>query len=85
MADNAKLPAREYWNEMWVQTLLHPLAVAGVEPYASNLKADPDEMVKVFQPDEINIVVTGGQTQGAWRIYEGMRMKNCTVSIDAWR
>jgi len=85
MADNAKLPASEYWNEMWVQTLIHPLAVAGVEPYASNLKAAPDELVKVHQPHEINIVVTGGQTQGAWRIYEGTRFKTSTVSVDAWR
>ncbi len=85
MAANAKLPAREYWNEMWVQTLIHPLAVAGVEPYATNLKAKPDELVKVYQAHEINIVVTGGETQGAWRIYEGTRMKNATVSIDAWR
>lgn len=85
MAENARLPAREYWNEMWVQTLIHPMAVAGVEPYATNLKAAPDDLIKVYQPQEINIVVTGGQTQGAWRIYEGTRMKNCTVSIDAWR
>ena len=68
-----------------MQTLLHPLAVAGVEPYASNLKAAPDELVKVHQPHEINIVVTGGQTQGAWRIYEGTRFKTSTVSVDAWR
>lgn len=84
-AENARLPAREYWNEQWVQTLIHPLAVAGVEPYASNLKAEPDEMLKLYSPEEINIVVAGGETQGAWRIYEGVRMKGCTVSIDGWR
>ena len=27
----------------------------------------------------------GGQTQGAWRIYEGTRFKTSTVSVDAWR
>lgn len=84
-ADNAELPAREYWNDQWVQTLLLPHAVAGVEPYASNLKAAPDEMVKMYQADEINIVVTGGETQGAWRIYEGRRRDGWTISIDAWR
>lgn len=85
IAANAKLPAREYWNEMWVQTLIHPLAVAGVEPYATHLKAGPDDMLQLYQPHEINIVVTGGETQGAWRIFEGTRMKNATVSVDAWR
>ena len=84
-AENARLPAKEYWNEMWVQTLIHPKAVAGVEPYASYLKAAPDEMLKLYEPAEINIVVTGGETQGAWRIFEGVRMKDCTVSIDKWR
>lgn len=84
-ADNARLPARDYWNEQWVQTLVRPHAVAGVEPYASYLKAAPGEMLKLYAPEEINVVVTGGQTQGNWRIYEGLRMKNNTVSIDKWR
>ena len=68
-----------------MQTLIKPLAVAGVEPWAANLKAGPDDMVRMFQAEEINIVVTGGETQGAWRIYEGRRAKDCTISIDAWR
>jgi hypothetical protein len=84
-AENATLPARDYWNDQWVQTLVKPLAVAGVEPYASNLKAAPDDLVKMFLEEEINIVVTGGETQGAWRIYEGRRARDCTISIDKWR
>jgi hypothetical protein len=82
---NITLPAREYWDDQWVQTLIRPLAVAGVEPYAANLRAAPDEPLRMFRPEEINIVVTGGETQGAWRIYDGARLKDCTVSIDAWR
>jgi hypothetical protein len=85
IAENCTLPAREYWDDQWVQTLIHPLAVAGVEPYATNLKAKPTDELKIFQPQEINIVVTGGRTQGAWKIYEGVRPKDCTISIDAWR
>ena len=83
--ENARLPAREYWDDQWVQTLLKPLAVSGVEPYASNMKAAPDEQLQMFRAEEINIVVTGGETQGAWKIYEGARPNNGTVSIDAWR
>jgi hypothetical protein len=82
-AANALLPAREYWDDQWVQTLLHPLAVAGVEPYASRLKAKPDEIVRMFEPGEINIAVTGGETQGAWKMF-GARYQG-TVSVDAWR
>jgi len=66
-----------------VQTLLRPLAVAGVEPYASRLKAAPDEIVQMFEPQEINIAVTGGEAQGAWKMF-GARYEN-TISIDAWR
>jgi len=82
-AANARLPAREYWDDQWVQTLLHPLAVAGVEPYATRLKAKPDEIVDMFEAKEINIAVTGGETQGAWKMF-GARYEK-TVSIDAWR
>jgi hypothetical protein len=83
MAANARLPAKEYWDDQWVQTLLRPLAVAGVEPYASRLKAAPDEIVQMFEPHEINIAVTGGEAQGAWKMF-GARYEK-TVSIDAWR
>ena len=82
-AANALLPAREYWDDQWVQTLLRPLAVAGVEPYASRLMAKPDEIVQMFEPKEINIAVTGGEAQGAWKMF-GARYER-TVSIDAWR
>ena len=84
-AENATMPAREYWDDQWVQTLTHPLAVAGVEPFASKLKAKPDELVTMYEPKDINIVVVGGETQGAWRMIGGSYRENATVSIDAWR
>jgi hypothetical protein len=82
-AANALLPAREYWDDQWVQTLLRPLAVTGVEPYASRLKAKPDEIVHMFEPAEINVAITGGETQGAWKMF-GARYEG-TLSIDKWR
>ena len=82
-AENARLPAREYWDDMWVQTRTLPLAVAGVEPFATRLKAKPDEIVQMFEPKEINVVVVGGETQGAWKMI-GARFVR-TLSIDAWR
>jgi hypothetical protein len=82
-ADNARLPARDYWDDQWMQTLVRPRAVAGVEPYASRLKAAPDETVQMYDPKEINIVVVGGGTQGAWKIFGANYVT--TISIDAWR
>jgi hypothetical protein len=84
-AENAQLPAREYWDDQWVQTLTLPLAVAGVEPHASKLKARPDEMVKMYEPSDIHIVVTGGETQGAFKMIGGSYRGKATVSIDDWR
>ena len=93
-AENAKLPARDYWDDQWTTTLVRPLALAGVEPYASRLKAKPDELVNLFVPDDIKIVVTGGETQGAWKMFGGryagrgpgtFNKENPTVRIDEWR
>ncbi|HWM45883.1 MAG TPA: UGSC family (seleno)protein [Xanthobacteraceae bacterium] len=98
-AQNAKLPARDYWDNQWIQTLMHPLAVAGVEPYASKLKATPEELVTLFQPEDINIIVAGGETQGFWKIFGGRyggrgpgapatttgKAAPATLSVDAWR
>ncbi len=84
-AENARLPAREYWDDLRVQTLQRLFAVAGVEPHASRLAAAPDEPVQMFEPHEISIVVAGGETQGAWKMIAGRHVENGTVSIDALR
>ncbi len=93
-AENARLRAGDYWDDMAIQTLIRPHAVAGVEPFASRLKADPDEMITIFRPEDIHIVVTGGETQAAFKMFGGRyaiggrgtdnRMKP-TILIDDWR
>jgi hypothetical protein len=82
--ENARLPAREYWDNQWIQTLHHPRAVAGIEPYLSRLNAAPDEMIKIFEPEEIHIVVTGGETGATWKMIGGGPRLNI-VDIDPWR
>jgi hypothetical protein len=93
-AENAKLTARDYWDDQWAQTLILPHAVAGIEPYASRLKAAPDDLINIFLPEEIKIVVTGGETQAAFKMFGGryagrgpgtFNKENPTVLIDAWR
>ena len=92
-AENACLSAREYWDNQWTQTLHRPHAVAGVEPYASRLKAAPDEIIQFFEPDQIHVVVAGGETQGAWKMIngmlqggiKGMKRGEGIISIDEWR
>jgi hypothetical protein len=70
-AENAKMPARNYWDDQWVTTLVKPHAIAGVEPFASRLKAASDDLISIFSPNDIKIIVTGGETQGAFKIISG--------------
>ncbi|MFZ1990081.1 MAG: UGSC family (seleno)protein [Alphaproteobacteria bacterium] len=90
-ADNVKIRAADYWDDQHAH-LLRPLAVAGVEPYASRLKAGPDEMIKLLTPEIIHIVVLGGETQAGFKIVGGSYGgRGATHSgsppglIDAWR
>jgi hypothetical protein len=82
--EHARLPAREYWDNQWIQTLMRPKAVAGIEPYASMLKADPDEMIRMFRPEDIHIVVVGGETGAMWKMIGG-GPRLTMGSIDHWR
>lgn len=95
-AENAKMPARNYWDDQWVTTLVKPHAVAGVEPYASRLAADPDELISIFRPEDLEIIVTGGETQGAFKMISGRLVGGMSlragkkkgsplVSVDQWR
>ena len=83
LATNTHVTAREYWDNPWVQTLFRPLGAAGVEPHASRLNAQPDELINMYVPEDINVVVAGGETQGAWKMFGGRLMN--TVRVDDWR
>jgi hypothetical protein len=83
-AAHALVTAREYWDNPWTQTLIRPLALTGVEPYASHFKADPDEVVRMFRQQDINVVVVGGETTSSWKMIGGSYRGN-TISVDAWR
>jgi hypothetical protein len=66
-----------------VQNYIYPRATYGEEPFASNLKTDPNELIRIFPEDDINVVVVGGETNGYWQIMGSTYRK--TVSIDEWR
>lgn len=85
MAANATVPAGEYWDDPWVQTLIKPHAVAGVEPWAGMLKAAPDEPVRKYRAQDISVVVLGGETQATWKMVSGSFAKAKQVRIDDWR
>ncbi len=83
-AENALLPAREYWDNQWMQTLVRPQAVLGIEPYATYLDAAPGEPVQMYRPEDVNVVVVGGETGATWKMIAGA-LRDSIVSVDEWR
>jgi len=81
--ETATMPAGEYWDLQLIQNYIYPRATFGEEPFATKLKAAPDQLIHTFNRDEINIVVVGGEANGYWQIMGANHRK--TVSVDAWR
>ncbi|HUK64796.1 MAG TPA: UGSC family (seleno)protein, partial [Dongiaceae bacterium] len=66
--DTARMRASEYWDYQLIQNYVYPRATFGEEPYATMLRAAPDELIPMFRRDDIHVVVVGGETNGYWRI-----------------
>jgi hypothetical protein len=81
--DTARLPAGEYWDYQLIQNYVYPRATFGEEPYATLLRAAPEEQIPMFRRDDIHVVVVGGETNGYWRIMGCSYGK--TISVDDWR
>ena len=81
--ENATMPAKIYWDYQLVQNYIYPRALNGVEPWATMLAADPDELIRVYPLERIHVVVVGGETNGYWRIMGCNYARS--VSIDDWR
>ena len=81
--ETATMKAGVYWDYQLIENYVAPRALMGVEPYATMLKADEDEEIRIWPKDKINVVVVGGETNGYWRIFgNGYRR---TVSVDGWK
>ena len=83
VAENARMPAGEYWDYQLIQNYQYPRATFGEEPLATKLRAAPDAMIRMWTPEQVNVVVVGGETNGYWRI-AGARLAG-SACIDDWR
>jgi hypothetical protein len=64
--------------------MVAPQAIQGIEPYATFMKAKPDELIAPYHdPNRINIVVVGGNTNPLWKYSEYGYMRS--ESVDRWR
>jgi hypothetical protein len=91
--ENVKIPAQRYWDSYTARTFTREAAELGEEPFATYMRAAPDEMLPVFEPHQIHVLVVGGSSNGQWSSFNGepleMRFRRPTdrhiVSIDEWR
>jgi hypothetical protein len=92
--ENVKVPAAEFWENFGSRNLMHTYVETGVEPYVSYSKAAPDDLIPVFEPDNIYVSVVGGVSNGQWSSFSARpvdpRFRNsptdpATVSIEPWR
>jgi hypothetical protein len=92
--ENVRMRADIYWERFTMRNLMHDLVEAGEEPWATYFRCAPDELLPVFEPDLIHVLVVGGSTNGQWYSFNGRtydpRFRNSpedpsTFSVDAWR
>lgn len=92
--DNVRIPARRYWDTYTAKTFTREDAELRIEPYFTYANADPDELIPVFEPDRIHVVVVGGSTNGQWSSFNGAPLSgrfrineedSWVVSVDPWR
>jgi hypothetical protein len=84
LSENIKIRAGDYWKADHINMLVTTDAVNGVEPFAT-WKSLPDDalLAPFFNPENINLIVVGGETSPLWKAseygYSG------SASIDKWR
>jgi hypothetical protein len=83
LCSTARLRASEYWDYQLIQNYVYPRATFGEEPWATKLKAAPEEEIPMFRREDIHVIVVGGETNGYWRIMGCNYQK--TEAVDPWR
>ncbi len=80
---NTTLTVKDYRNTNFVDSFDRPKAEKGLEPWATWFKSPDDAVISRWpNPDFINIVVTGGQTNPFFQA--GNISYGVSVSIDKW-
>ncbi|NLT66978.1 MAG: hypothetical protein GXX84_10285 [Acidobacteria bacterium] len=82
LAENVEKTIASFWGNGVVSTMWASMALQGLEPHASRMKAPPDSMIKPFQPRGIGVIVTGGG-QTTWFVTDFGVGRG--VKIDDWR
>jgi len=82
--ENSHVPAGHYWEGQMQSGFAAGLAKQGVEPFAAWAKLPTDAPITPrHSPDDINILVVGGETNPMWITTDFSYTQS--VSIDGWR
>jgi hypothetical protein len=83
LAKNVEVAAGTFWGNGVNATADTPMALQGMEPFATWLKVSPNTLIKPFQnPGSIKVIVAGGGIQTTWFVTD-FRVGRGTL-IDEW-
>ena len=84
LSKNARMPVRQFWGNGLATSFYANLGLQGLQPYSTWQKLPPETFIEPFtNPNAVNTVVVGGQTNTIWFITDFRVAKG--VLIDAWR
>lgn len=84
ISENFRMPAGQFWGTDLIHMMMAPLADQGVEPYASWKKLPGDTLIAPYdKPENINIVVVGGETSPMWKVADFAYA--VSAPVDRWR
>jgi hypothetical protein len=84
LSKNVEVTAGTFWGNGVNTTATTPLALQGLEPYATWRNAPPETLIKPFtNPKAIQIVVAGGNIQTTWFVTDFRFSRG--VLIDSWK
>jgi hypothetical protein len=83
LSENYKIPAGQFWDTDLIDMLMGPMA-QDTEPYVSWKKLPKDSLIAPYnKPENINIVVVGGETSPLWKTADFAY--STSASVDKWR
>jgi hypothetical protein len=84
LSENVKMPAGQFWKTDLIDMLMGQLAQQGVEPYATWKRLPDDALIAPYnKPEQINIVVVGGETSPLWKTADFAY--TVSAPVDKWR
>ena len=84
LATNTEVTAGTFWGNGVNTTASTPMALQGLEPYATWLKVSPKTLIKPFRSaGSVNVIVTGGGIQTTWFVTDFRVGRG--VLIDEWK